>query len=163
MYRRRASGVEVLLIHPGGPFWANKDDGAWSIPKGGYDPPEEPLAAAQREFNEETGFVPRGPYRELGEIRQGAGKLVAAWAFEGDCDPEEMRSNLCEVEWPPRSGQRLQVPEADRAAWFTIAAARVQILKGQQPLLDALCQVLQLDGEGETAVSSDGPADDEPA
>jgi predicted NUDIX family NTP pyrophosphohydrolase len=141
MYRRREV-LEVFLVHPGGPFWAKKDLAAWTIPKGEYDDAEEPLAAAIREFHEETGFTPREPYLDLGTIKQPSGKLVHAWAFAGDCDPAALVSNTCEIEWPPRSGRMLTIPEADRGAWFTLAEARARIFKGQQHLLAALADEL---------------------
>jgi predicted NUDIX family NTP pyrophosphohydrolase len=137
MFRRRWE-LEVFLVHPGGPFWAKKD--AWTIPKGEYDPPEEPLEAAQREFTEETGFEARGPFIPLGETRQPSGKIVTAWAFEGDCDPASLKSNTCMVEWPPRSGKQLEIPEVDRGAWLTIGQARPKIFKGQEKFLDRLAQ-----------------------
>jgi len=142
MYRRREGEVEVFLVHPGGPFWARKDLGAWSIPKGEYGEGEEPLTAAQREFEEETGFLTRGDFLELGAVKQAGGKVVSAWAFEGDCDPGELKSNVFEMEWPPRSGRVAEFPEVDRAGWFSIAEARERILKSQAPLLDALVQRL---------------------
>jgi len=138
MYRRRGDALEVFLVHPGGPFWAKKDAGAWSIPKGEYAESEEPLAAAQREFAEETGFVARGDFVDLGAVKQTGGKVVRAWSFEGDCDPAELKSNLFEMEWPPRSGRVASFPEVDRAGWFSIAEAREKMLTGQFPLLDAL-------------------------
>jgi predicted NUDIX family NTP pyrophosphohydrolase len=144
MFRRRGSGLEVFLGHPGGPFWARKD--AWTIPKGEYDPPEEPLDAALREFREETGFEPHGPFIELGETRQPGGKIVTAWAFEGDCDPALLRSNTCVVEWPPHSGKQMEVPEVDRGAWFTLDQARERIFKGQDKFLDRLAKALLEDG-----------------
>lgn len=143
MYRRRKE-LEVFLVHPGGPFWAKKDLAAWTIPKGEYDDNEEPLAAAIREFNEETGFTPHEPYLDLGTIKQPSGKLVHAWAFEGDCDPSALVSNTCEIEWPPRSGRMQTIPEADRGAWFTLTAAHDRIFKGQQHLLAALVSELEL-------------------
>jgi predicted NUDIX family NTP pyrophosphohydrolase len=142
MYRHTGGQLEVFLIHPGGPFWANKDLAAWSLPKGEYDSSEEPLSAAIREFREETGFTPSEPYLDLGTIRQASGKLVHAWAFEGDCDPAALVSNTCEIEWPPRSGRTITIPEADRGQWFTLEQAREHIFKGQQPLLLALAQEL---------------------
>jgi predicted NUDIX family NTP pyrophosphohydrolase len=144
MYRHTGGQLEVFLIHPGGPFWANKDLAAWSLPKGEYDSSEEPLSAAIREFREETGFTPSGPYLDLGTIRQASGKLVHAWAFEGDCDPAALVSNTCEIEWPPRSGRTMTIPEADRGQWFTLEQAREHVFKGQQPLLLALAQELGL-------------------
>lgn len=141
MFRNR-DGVEVLLVHPGGPFWARKDDGAWSIPKGEYDPDEDPLAAAFREFEEETGFRPhpKGELLALGEIRQPGGKVVSVWAFEGDCDETSIRSNTFSLEWPRGSGQMREFPEIDRAGWFGISEARKKILKGQTGFLERLPQ-----------------------
>jgi len=136
MYRRRAGTIEVFLAHPGGPFWAQKD--AWTIPKGEYDGAGDPLDAARREFQEETGFEARGSFLELGEVRQPSGKIVTAWAFEGDCDPAALKSNTCMIEWPPRSGRQLEIPEVDRGAWFTIEQARPRMFKGQGELLDRL-------------------------
>jgi predicted NUDIX family NTP pyrophosphohydrolase len=138
MYRHSGEVLEVLLAHPGGPFWRNKDEGAWTLPKGEYQPHEEALAAARREFMEETGFDAPGPFLPLGEVRQKSGKRVLAWAFSGDCDPEALRSNSFEVEWPPRSGKRASFPEIDRAAWFALGEARTKILPAQRELLDRL-------------------------
>jgi predicted NUDIX family NTP pyrophosphohydrolase len=138
MYRKRNGEIEVFLVHPGGPFWANKDRGAWTIPKGEYEADEEPLAAAKREFQEETGFGVTGTFMELGSIRQKSGKVVVAWAVEGDCDPAQLTSNTCEIEWPPRSGKRLAVPEIDRGSWFSVNDARTYIRPEQIPLLEAL-------------------------
>ncbi len=140
MYRRSGNDLEVFLVHPGGPFWAKKDTGAWSIPKGEYVDGELALDAARREFQEETGFTTGEHFLELGVVKQASGKFVSAWAFEGDCDPTKMISNLCQMEWPPSSGRKIEFPEVDRGAWFTIRAARARILKGQEPFLDALCQ-----------------------
>lgn len=142
MYRHRGAVLEVFLIHPGGPFWAGKELAAWSIPKGEYDDNEEPLSAAIREFHEETGFHSREPFLDLGTIRQPNGKLVHAWAFAGDCDPAQLVSNTCEIDWPPRSGKKLTIPEADRGAWFTLDDARSRIFRGQEPLLNALADEL---------------------
>ena len=129
----------MLLVHPGGPFWARRDLGAWSIPKGEYEPEEDPLAAARREFQEELGVAaPGGPGRELGEIRQKGGKAVRAWAFEGDLDPTQVVSNTFPLEWPPRSGRSIQVPEIDRAQWFTLEEARERINPAQVELLERL-------------------------
>lgn len=136
MYRRREGSIEVFLAHPGGPFWAKKD--LWTIPKGEYEDGEDPLDAARREFHEETGFEPSGPYLPLGEIRQASGKLVLGWAFEGDCDPGALRSNTCWIEWPPRSGRQIEIPEVDRGAWFDIEKARARIFQGQEAFLDRL-------------------------
>ncbi len=140
MYRRRNSGIEVFLVHPGGPFWAKKDSGAWSIPKGEYLEDEDPLEAAKREFEEETGFAPREPFIELGEVKQPGGKIVIAWAFEGDCDPAKLRSNTFSMEWPPRSGRHIEVPEVDRGCWYTVEDARSRLLTGQREFLDRLLQ-----------------------
>jgi predicted NUDIX family NTP pyrophosphohydrolase len=136
LYRRPAQGLEVFLIHPGGPFWAKKD--RWSIPKGEYSPDEEPLAAARREFEEETGLAVDGEFLPLGAIRQPSGKQVTAWALEGDFDPAALVSNTCSVEWPPRSGRQIEIPEADRGAWFSLEAARSKIFRGQEAFLDRL-------------------------
>jgi predicted NUDIX family NTP pyrophosphohydrolase len=138
MYRRRDPDLEVFLVHPGGPLWKKKDLGAWSIPKGLYEEQEEALDAAKREFQEETGFRPDGEFLELGELRQPGGKIVTAWAFEGDCDPAELVSNTFSMEWPPRSGRQIVAPEVDRGAWFTIPEAAKRILPGQQPFLGRL-------------------------
>ena len=142
MFRSTARGPEVLLVHPGGPFWASKDAGVWTVPKGEPDEGEDLLDAAQREFSEETGFEIRGPFHDLGAIVQAGGKKVNAWAFEGDCDPAGLKSNTCEIEWPPRSRRRMEVPEVDRAAWFTLPEARRHILQSQLPLLDRLEEVV---------------------
>lgn len=138
LYRRTPGGIEMLLVHPGGPFWARRDAGAWSIPKGLVEPGEEPEAAARREFSEETGFSAEGDLRPLGTFRQPSGKRLVAYALEGDADPSALRSNEFEIEWPPRSGQRRRFPEADRAGWFSAAAAREKLLAGQVPIIDAL-------------------------
>jgi predicted NUDIX family NTP pyrophosphohydrolase len=130
--------IEVMLVHPGGPFWSKKDQGAWTIPKGEFDDAEDPLAAARREFEEETGIRPDGDFTALGDVRQAGGKLVSAWAFEGDCDPASIQSNLFSMEWPPRSGKTHEFPEVDRADWFTLEAAREKILKSQIEFLDRL-------------------------
>ncbi len=145
LYRRRGDAVEVFLVHPGGPFWSKKDLGAWSIPKGEYTEDESPLAAAQREFHEETGFDPPHATVPLGEVKQSNAKLVVAFAAEGDCDPAALRSNTCQVEWPPRSGRLLEVPEVDRGSWFSLAEAGERILKGQRPFLDRLGRSLDPD------------------
>ena len=138
MYRKRKGEVEVFLVHPGGPFWARKDKGAWTIPKGEYEVGEAPLAAAQREFHEETGFNATGDFIELGSIRQKSGKFVIAWAVEGDCDPATLTSNTCEIDWPPRSGKLLEIPEVDRGDWFSLHSATTYMRPEQVPLLKAL-------------------------
>ncbi len=138
LYRRRDSGVEVFLVHPGGPYWARKDEGAWSVPKGLVDSNEEALACARREFREETGFEPRGSGAEhdLGTFRQPSGKRLRVWATEGDCDPAALRSNLFEMEWPPNSGRTAHFPEADRGGWFDRPLALLKIVKGQRPIIE---------------------------
>jgi predicted NUDIX family NTP pyrophosphohydrolase len=139
LYRSAFNGTEVLLVHAGGPFWAKKDLGAWSIPKGEIDPEEDPLQAALREFTEETGTrPPLGAVIALGEVRQKGGKVVLAFAAEGDLEAETIRSNLVEIAWPPRSGRMLTIPEIDRAAWFSLAEGREKILPPQIPFLDRL-------------------------
>ena len=140
LYRQSERGTEVFLVHPGGPFWAKKDLGAWSIPKGEYAEDEAALAGARREFQEETGFAIEGDLLELGTVRQTGGKLVSAWALEGDCDPAMLTSNLFEMEWPPRSGRMMEFPEVDRGAWFNLPEARERILASQQPFLDRLIE-----------------------
>ena len=138
MYRRSGGALEVLLVHPGGPYWTRKDAGAWSIPKGEYEDGEEALAAATREFQEETGLSAEGPFRPLTPVKQRGGKIVQAWAFEGDCQAETLRSTTFSLEWPPGSGQRQDFPEVDRAAWFGLNDAKRKILSGQAALLDEL-------------------------
>ena len=140
MYRFVEGALAVLLVHPGGPFWARKDLGAWSIPKGEFSTGEEPSAAALREFEEELGVRPQGTPVPLGEIRQKAGKRVIAFALEGDLDVENIVSNTCEIEWPPRSGKRITIPEVDKAGWFSLEEAREKILPAQAPLLDRLVE-----------------------
>jgi len=142
LYRYRDGEPQVLLLHAGGPFWVHKDDGAWTIPKGEYGAGEEPLQAAQREFLEETGAPVSGAFMSLEPIRQRNGKIVSAWAVEGDFDPAQLRSNLFSMEWPPRSGRMKEFPEADRAAWFTLEQARTKMIAGQAALLDQLAQRL---------------------
>lgn len=142
MYRRQEGGLEVFLVHLGGPYWKNKDLGAWSVPKGEYRNDEEPLDAARREFNEETGLLAEGPFAPLKPVRQSIDKHVTAWACQGDCDPARIRSNTFTQEWPPHSGQRREFPEVDRAAWFLMPEARERIIKGQLPLLDELERLL---------------------
>jgi len=142
MYKHRKGELLVLLVHPGGPFWAKKDLGSWSIPKGEYKEGEDPLAAAVREFKEETGGALHGPFRSLGQIAHSPKKTVDAWAAEGDFDPKTLKSNLCEIEWPPKSGKKQLVPEADRAEWFALEDARSKIIAGQRPFLDRLERAL---------------------
>jgi predicted NUDIX family NTP pyrophosphohydrolase len=138
LFRRRPSGVEVMLAHPGGPFWAKKDAGSWSIPKGLADEGEDLLEAAKREFLEETGSAVDGEFLDLGAHKQPGGKTIAAWACEGDFDPASVKSNTFSLEWPPRSGKTAEFPEVDRAAWFGLEEAVVKINKGQRPIIEAL-------------------------
>jgi predicted NUDIX family NTP pyrophosphohydrolase len=139
---RNQNGLQVFLIHPGGPYWQGKDDAAWSIPKGEVGDNEEPLEAAKREFKEETGFDPHGPFLPLTPVKQSSYKTVHAWAAEGDYDPSKIQSNSFPIEWPPKSGNMQFFPEADAAEWFPITEARKKILKGQVPLLDELEKML---------------------
>ena len=140
LYRRGDSGLEVFLVHPGGPYWSRKDEGAWSVPKGLVDAGEEELACARREFREETGFDAPGSGTELdlGTFRQPSGKRLHVWAIEGDCDPAQLNSNLFEMEWPPKSGRTAQFPEVDRGGWFDRARALEKITRGQRPILERL-------------------------
>ncbi len=142
VYRNRAEAIEVLLVHPGGPFWQKRDLGAWSVPKGEYADNEDAEATARREFIEETGWTIAGEMTPLGDIRQKAGKTVTAFAAECDFDPATLESNSFEMEWPPRSGRVASFPEVDRAGWFSLADARQKIIEGQHPLLDRLEELL---------------------
>jgi predicted NUDIX family NTP pyrophosphohydrolase len=143
MFRRARGNPEVLLIHPGGPYWAKKDDGAWSIPKGLYED-EDPFTAAMREFEEETGSAPQGDFIVLGRFKQPGGKTIDVWAVESDFDVCTLKSNLFSIEWPPRSGKRQEFPEADRAAWFEPDEATRKITKGQRPIVIELLRRLGL-------------------
>jgi len=145
MYRRAENDLEVLLVHPGGPFWAKKDLGAWSIPKGEYSDAEDALAVALREFEEETGVRPQGVFQPLGELVQPGRKIVAAWAMEGDFDVDTLKSNAFDLEWPPKSGRKTSFPEVDRADWFSISEARKKILLGQQEFLARLVEIADKD------------------
>jgi predicted NUDIX family NTP pyrophosphohydrolase len=144
VYRRNERGLDVLLVHPGGPYWAKKDDGAWSIPKGEYEPDEDPLEVALREFEEEIGKRPPDPAAavSLGELRQRSGKIVSAWTVEGDVDVSDVQSNTFEMEWPPRSGRTREFPEVDRAAWFGLEEARRKLLPGQLGFIGRLSELL---------------------
>jgi predicted NUDIX family NTP pyrophosphohydrolase len=148
MYRLCDSRVEVFLVHPGGPYWANKDIGAWSIPKGELAADEESLSAAKREFQEETGIRVEGNFIRLNPLKQPGGKLVHAWAVEGDCDAKKITSNTFSLEWPPRSGKQQQFPEVDRAEWFPLEVAKKKILKGQAGFLDQLQRLIDNDRVG---------------
>lgn len=141
-YRVHEGELQVLLVHPGGPFWKNKDAGAWSIPKGEVMGDEDPLAAAVREFQEETGWMPHQPFVPLGAVTQKGGKKVLAWAFAGDADPATLASNVFEIVWPPRSGRLARFPEVDRAAFFNLVEARSKLVSGQASFLDALASAL---------------------
>jgi len=138
LYRTSDKTFEVFLVHPGGPFWAKKEDGAWSIPKGEFEDDEEPLTAAKREFEEETGIKASGEFIKLNPIKQKSGKIVYAWAVEGDIDPEKIKSNSFEIEWPPKSGKMKSFPEIDKAAWFNLSEAAAKINTGQLPLIKEL-------------------------
>lgn len=160
LYKYRDEMLEVLLVHPGGPFWKNKDEGSWSIPKGEYEDDDEPFAVAKREFNEETGYnideiTKCGTYHELETLKQPSGKKITAWATEGDCDSRTIMSNLFSIEWPPRSGNITEFPEVDRAEWFPINEANVKILKGQKGFIDQLCKLLAYDASKEPTTSSE--------
>jgi predicted NUDIX family NTP pyrophosphohydrolase len=141
VYRRRCGALEVFLVHPGGPFWRNKDLGAWSIPKGLFAQSEDPLEAARREFQEETGFLAEGRFLPLQPLKQPSGKIVHAWVVEDDFDPAQLRSNTFQLQWPPKSGKLVEVPEVDRAEWFTLDVAREKILPGQRGFLDELTAI----------------------
>jgi predicted NUDIX family NTP pyrophosphohydrolase len=144
LYRRRRE-LEIFLVHPGGPFWAKKDAGAWSLPKGEFIEGDDPLAAAKREFTEETGFPIDGEFRRLDPLKQRSGKVIHAWAIEADCDASQVRSNLFSLEWPPKSGQIQKFPEVDRAGWFSIPEARKRIIAGQVGFIDQLTSADYLD------------------
>lgn len=142
LYRRAPTGIEVFLVHPGGPFWAKRDSGAWSVPKGEIDADEDGLEAAKREFHEETGARVEGDFFELAPVRQPSGKVVHAWAVEGDIDAAAIASNTFSMEWPPKSGATREFPEVDRGGWFTLAEAREKLLPGQVSLLDQLVRIV---------------------
>lgn len=142
LYKRLSEGLQVLLVHPGGPFWAKRDDGAWSIPKGEYGSEEQALAAASREFTEELGCIPEGEPQALGEARQNSSKIVTAFALEGEFDVGKLHSNRFEMEWPPRSGRIRSFPEVDRAGWFALPTARQKIVPGQRPFIDRLEEMI---------------------
>jgi predicted NUDIX family NTP pyrophosphohydrolase len=149
LYRRRGD-LEVFLVHPGGPFWAKKDMGAWSLPKGEFEEGEKPLQTAKREFTEETGFPIDGQFRQLDPLRQRGGKIIQAWAIEADCDPSQIRSNSFAMEWPPKSGRMQNFPEVDRAAWFPIPEAQKRILAGQAGFIDQLLSLLRRESQNES-------------
>jgi len=144
MYHNKEGTIQVLLAHPGGPYFVSKDEGAWSIPKGEPGPDEDLFLTAQREFAEETGLKPTGPFIPLQPVKQKGGKIVHAWAFENDCDPASIRSNPFTMEWPPKSGQQMQFPEIDRAEFFDLATARRKIKSGQLGLIDQLQTIVKV-------------------
>lgn len=144
LYRFNKKQLELLLVHPGGPFWVKKDEGAWTIPKGELNDKEDALLAAKREFEEETGLKPEGDFIKLSPVKQKAGKLIYAWAVQGNIDITQLNSNTFEMEWPPRSGKRKTFPEVDKAAWFTPAAARSKMVEGQLPLIEEIQKLLEV-------------------
>lgn len=154
MFRRRHGILEVFLVHPGGPFWAKKDRGAWSVPKGEYEVDENSFEAARREFREETGWEPSGEFISLTPRRQPSGKTVTVWAVEGECDASAIRSNTFSLEWPPKSGKHREFPEVDRAGWFSIAEAGEKIVKGQAGFLQELVKILGDEEKKESSFSS---------
>jgi len=143
LFRKISSHLEVMLVHPGGPFWVRKDEGSWSIPKGEFEESEDPLEAARREFEEETGVAPAGNFLPLSPVRQAGGKLVYAWALEADFDVSTLKSNSFPLEWPRGSGRYVEFPEVDRASWFSVNEARRRILKKQEPFLSEIEQKLE--------------------
>jgi predicted NUDIX family NTP pyrophosphohydrolase len=143
LYRKRRGLLQVFLVHPGGPFWAKRDNGVWSIPKGELENSENALETARREFTEETSFSIDGPFVPLKAIKQPSGKVVSAWAVEGDADAAMLRSNTFRMEWPPRSGQKQEFPEVDRGGWFYLAEARRKLLPGQVPFVDELAAMIE--------------------
>ena len=145
MYRCQSGKLEVLLVHPGGPYWVKKDEGSWSIPKGEYSEDEDPFIAAKREFREETGYEAKGNFLALTPRKQKIGKVISAWAFEGDCDAGAVKSNTFTIEWPPKSGKQVEFPEVDRAAWFSVDLAKKKLLKGHVGFIDELCEILKYD------------------
>lgn len=159
MYRFMDSKLEVFLVHPGGPYWAKKDEGSWSIPKGEYTDDEEPFEVAKREFKEETGYEADGNFIPLSPIKQPSRKLITAWAFEGDCDARKIKSNMFKIDWPPRSGKQAEFPEVDRAEWFSITTAKRKLLKGHVGFIDQLCEMLKYDPNKEAELDSNGNND----
>ena len=150
LFRRAGGIVQFLLVHPGGPFWSKKDEGAWSIPKGLYEEPENAIDAARRELREEIGLTITADLVELGKFKQPGGKVISAWAAERDFDVADLRSNAFSLEWPPKSGKRKEFPEVDRAGWFSLSEAAAKITKGQVPILVRLASELGLDVSGGT-------------
>jgi len=146
LFRVREDELEVLLVHPGGPFWKKKDEGAWFVPKGEVEAGEEVLDAAKREFEEETGISAEGEFFALGSVRQKSGKTIFAWAFEGDCDPAEVKSNAFTIEWPPKSGRQAEFPEIDRAGFFTVPEAKIKMHPVEFPFVERLHEILRAKG-----------------
>lgn len=155
MYRYRNSILEIFLVHPGGPFWAKKDEGSWSIPKGEYSDDEEPFHVAKREFKEETGYDAEGDFLPLTPIKQPSRKIISAWAFEGDCDASTIKSNTFKMEWPPRSGKEVEFPEVDRAEWFPTKMAKKKLLKGHVGFIEELSEILKYDPSNEIEEKDD--------
>lgn len=160
LYRYRSNILEVFLVHPGGPYWAKKDEGAWSIPKGEYDEGEDPFEVAKREFFEETGFetnmvIKNSDFKELSLLKQPSGKRISAWAVEGDCDASLIESNTFTMEWPPKSGKQSEFPEVDRACWFSTKIAVSKLLKGQVGFIIELCNILDYDSSSEPEEQKD--------
>lgn len=143
MFRKKSSGVEFFLVHPGGPFWKNKDTGAWSVPKGEFEDGEEALPAAKREFEEETGVKVEGDFIQLKPVKQKSGKMIFAWGVEGEIDPSIIKSNTFPIEWPPKSGRFQEIPEVDKGGWFTINIAKEKIIPGQVPILEELFGIVE--------------------
>jgi predicted NUDIX family NTP pyrophosphohydrolase len=159
LYRKGQKNLEVLIVHPGGPYWAKKDAGAWSIPKGEFTEGEDPFVAAKREFSEEIGLpAPEGDYQDLGQAKQSSGKIVYIFVLQADLDIKNFKSNQFEMEWPPRSGQKQSFPEADKAAWVSLAKAKTKLVKGQQIFIDNLAAILDVNVEIEDEPDESGPA-----
>jgi predicted NUDIX family NTP pyrophosphohydrolase len=143
VYKNIQDGIAILLVHPGGPFWAKKDLNSWSVPKGEFNEPEDPFDAAKREFSEETGYLPEGEFIRLETVKQPGGKIVHTWAVKGDFDVSVLKSNQFSIEWPPKSGKFKEFPEIDRAEWFTVETAKMKIIKGQIPIIESLEMILE--------------------
>jgi len=162
LYRFKDSQLEVFLVHPGGPYWSKKDEGAWSIPKGEYEEGEDPFEVAKREFKEETGFEANGDFISLSPLTQPSRKIVIAWALEGDCDADKIKSNTFTMEWPPRSGKYAKFPEVDRAGWFSIHVAKIKLLKGQVGFLEQLCEKVGYDPNEKNNLDKNHDGKDKP-
>jgi predicted NUDIX family NTP pyrophosphohydrolase len=162
LYRFKNSQLEVFLVHPGGPFWSKKDEGAWSIPKGEYEEGEDPFEVAKREFKEETGYEASGDFISLSPLKQPSRKTIIAWAFESDCDAGKIKSNTFMMEWPPRSGKYAEFPEVDRAGWFSVPVAKRKLLKGQVGFLELLCEKVGYDPNEKNNLNKDHDGKDKP-